>query len=63
MRKGCRKGQSILEYTLLLAIIIAVIVTVLMGQGGIKGKVKSSYDKIGNALENVTNDLTTNVFK
>ena len=65
MRKHYRKGQSILEYTLLLGAIIAVIVAVLLGggNGGIKGQINSTYSKFGNAVENTTNDLTVGVFK
>jgi Flp pilus assembly pilin Flp len=63
MRRNRRKGQSILEYTLLLGAIIAVLVIVLLNEGGIKGKVQASYQKVGTAVENTTNDLTTGVFQ
>ncbi len=61
MRKGYKKGQSVLEYTLLLAAIIAVIIVVLMGtggKGGLKGRVQSTYDTIGNAVEATANKVT-----
>ncbi len=63
MRCLSRKGQGILEYTLLLGAIIAVIVFVLLGQGGIKSKVQDSYTKVGDALNNTTNDLTAGIFQ
>ena len=50
MRKHSKLGQSILEYTLLLAAIIAVLVVVLLGQGGISSKVGDTYNATGNAL-------------
>jgi Flp pilus assembly pilin Flp len=57
-----------LEYTLLLGAIIAVVVMILIGTpagGGtnLKKKVQDTYGKFGTALENTTNDLTGGVFK
>jgi len=63
MRRNRRKGQSILEYTLLLGAIIAILVVVLLGKSGVKDKVKTTYNKFGTALTTTTNDLTTGVFK
>jgi len=66
MRKHNKKGQSILEYTLLLGAIIAVIVAVLLGggpTGGIRGQVSNTYSRFGSAVQNTTNDLTVGVFK
>jgi len=63
MRKLDRRGQSILEYTLLLGAIIAIVVAVLLGQGGIKDKVNVTYNKFGQAIENTSNDLSTGVFQ
>lgn len=57
------KGQSILEYTLLLGAVITVIVAVLLGSGGIRDKISGAYNKTGDALSNTTNDLTGGVFK
>lgn len=62
MKRELRKGQSILEYTLLLGAIIAVLVAVLMGRGGIKEKVTGVYDKTGKAIGKVTNNMDTGVF-
>jgi Flp pilus assembly pilin Flp len=59
----CVKGQSILEYTLVLGAVIAVVVYVLLGQGGIKNKVQSAYEKSGDAITKTANDLTSGVFK
>lgn len=64
MKRVNRSGQSILEYTLLLGAVIAVIVVVLLGQDtGIKSKVESAYGKAGEAIENTANDLTTGIFQ
>jgi Flp pilus assembly pilin Flp len=58
------KAQSILEYTLLLGAVIAVVVLVLIGgKSNVKTKVQNTYEKFGTALENTTNDLTGGVFK
>ncbi len=66
MRKDCRKGQSILEYTLLLGAIIAVLIAVLLGTGGnsgVKGKVQDTYNTVGDSLTKTTTDLSLGVFK
>ena len=55
-------GQSILEYTLVLGAVIAVIVAVLLGRGGIKDKVQASYERTGDAITQTTNDLSSGVF-
>lgn len=62
MREGNRRGQSILEYTLLLGAIIAIIVTVLLGTGGMQGKISTAYNKSGRAVENISNE-SIGVFK
>jgi len=51
------KAQAILEYTLLLAAIIAVIVVVLFKKEGVATKVKSSYTGLGTAMNNTVNDI------
>ena len=58
----CQKGQSILEYTLILGAVIAVLAAALLNSGGIKDKIGTSYDKVGNALENAVDDLTSGMF-
>ena len=63
MRKQLRKGQSILEYTLVMGAVIAGIVAVLFGSGGFGDKVKSAYNKAGSALENTANDLNAGIFQ
>ena len=62
MRARYRNGQSILEYTLVLGAVIAVIVFVLLGEGGIKQKVQDAYTASGDAISNTTKDLTAGVF-
>jgi len=57
-----KKSQGILEYTLLLGAIIAVVVVVLMKQGGIVSHVKDTYTKAGNAVNATTTNATFGVF-
>ncbi len=65
MKSRWIKGQSILEYTLVLAAVIAVIVYVLIGAGdnSIKKKIQSSYEKAGEAIDTTTSDLSGGVFQ
>ena len=56
-----RKTQGILEYTIMLAAIVAIIVVVMMGQGGIGSKVKSSYNAMGTVMENTVDDITASM--
>lgn len=62
MKRKHNKGQSILEYTLLLAAVIGVIVYVLLGSGGIKSKIINAYNATGDALNTTTTGLTAGVF-
>lgn len=63
MRGIYRKGQSILEYTLLLGAIIAVIVAVLLGgRSSIKAKVGDTYTGFANTIDKTKSDLTIGVF-
>jgi Flp pilus assembly pilin Flp len=62
MKKEFKKGQSILEYTLVLGAVIAVIVAVLLGTGGIKDKIQTAYTTSGTALKNTTDSLNGKVF-
>ena len=49
-----RKAQGILEYTLLLGAIIAVIVAVLMGNTGIAHQMHDTYKRVGDAAAGTT---------
>ena len=46
-----KKAQSIIEYTIMLAVIVGAIVWIVM-RGGIGDNVKKAYDKSTNALDN-----------
>jgi Flp pilus assembly pilin Flp len=61
MNKIYRKGQSILEYTLLLGAIIAVLIAVLLN-GGARGSMQKAYNKVGNSLTDTVNKLDGQVF-
>ncbi len=59
-----KKGQSILEYTLILGAIIGVVVLVLfVGQNSMKQRIDDTYDAAGQAVEDTTDDLTGGVFQ
>lgn len=62
MKKRHEVGQSILEYTLVLGAVIAVVVYVLLGSGGIKEKVQGAYTKTGNAISATSDDANVGVF-
>jgi Flp pilus assembly pilin Flp len=49
-----RKGQSVLEYTIILAAIIAAIIA---GAGAFRSKVGSSLNTAGDIMEDATNAL------
>ncbi len=56
-------GQSILEYTLVLGAVIAVIVFVLLNPStGIKKKVQDTYVQAGDAITQTANGMNTGVF-
>ena len=57
-----KKGQSILEYTLLLAAIIGVLVWVILNPSGIKSTVSGSYEKAGSSVKTTTNRLNFGIF-
>jgi Flp pilus assembly pilin Flp len=57
-----RKGQSILEYTLILGAVIAVIVAVLLGNSGIKDNIEGAYNKAGEAIGNQVDNLDQGIF-
>ena len=64
MLRGVRKSQGVLEYTLLLGAIIAVIVAVLLGSGdrSIKGRVEEAYLTAGDAIDKVTDSMSQGIF-
>ena len=51
-----KKSQGILEYTLLLGAIVAIVVLVMMKQGGVGTKVKGTYETIGGAISSSNDD-------
>lgn len=58
-----KKAQSLIEYTVLLAAVIALIALVLyQPTSGIQARLNTTYNRMGEAIENVTNALTTQVF-
>ena len=58
-----RRAQGILEYTLLLGAMIAVIVTALMRSNtGIGARVESAYEDMGNAISDTAENLTKSAF-
>ena len=62
MRLYSKTAQNILEYTLLLAAVISIIVVVLLGSNGIKDKVGLAYNRTGDALATTTLSLTSGVY-
>ena len=60
--KRMKKSQGILEYTLLLGAIVAIVVVVLMGNNGIASKVKGTYNKAGSAVGTTSNNASFGVF-
>jgi Flp pilus assembly pilin Flp len=64
MIRNRKRGQSILEYTLVLGAVIAVVVFVLFKKDtGIKDKVQDAYERAGEAIGSTTTDLTAGVFQ
>lgn len=65
MRLHSRTGQSVLEYTLILGVVIAAIVWVLLGteEHSIQSAVKGAYESSEQALETTVGDLTSGVFQ
>ena len=55
------KAQGILEYTLMLAAVVAIIVIVMLKQGGVGTTVKDSYLKVGDAVASTTSDLVNGI--
>jgi len=64
MKNNHKSAQSILEYTLLLAVLIAIIVSVMVANGGVVRRgVEDAYDKAGAAMSNAADNITDAVFK
>ena len=64
MKKSWKKGQSALEYTLILGAVIAVIVVVLFSAGGLQGRIQNAYQKAGQAVDKTATDADqAGVFK
>lgn len=63
MKRNFKKGQSLLEYTLLLAMVIALILFVLFSGSGIEPKMKATYNKVGTAIDNVNTTISEGIFK
>lgn len=51
-----RKGQSVLEYVIILSIVIAAIV--LFAQGTLKTKITGSLENAANQMEGMTNKIS-----
>ena len=63
MARNKFRAQSLVEYVLLLAVIIGtVIVAFYSGTHSISHRVNDTYNKMGDVIENVTNNLTEQVF-
>lgn len=65
MKLDSKKGQSILEYTLILGVVISAIIFVLVGGGGggVRQGITDAYDASATALESTVADLTSGVFQ
>ena len=57
-------GQSMLEYTLLLAVIIAIIIgTLVKNDGLLRKSVEKAYNKSAEALGSAAENITAQVFR
>ena len=56
-----RKAQGLLEYTLLLGAIVAIVVVVLLKQGGVASTAKDTYIASGNAISNTLNQANNDI--
>lgn len=66
MKLYSKKGQSVLEYTLILGVVVAAIIFVLVGPfggGGVRQGIEDAYDASATALSNTVTDLTEGVFQ
>lgn len=60
-----KKGQSVLEYTLILGVVVAAIIFVLVGAGGggVRQGIEDAYDASATALQTTVTDLNEGVFQ
>ena len=56
-----RKAQGLLEYTLLLGAIIAIVVVVLMGKNGIGNATKTTYQNAGKAMNSTMSSASSDI--
>jgi len=66
IKRNSKSGQSILEYTLLLGVVIGIIVVILLGTGGgggMQGTIREAYNKTGEALNSTATNLTGGLFQ
>lgn len=67
MKLDRKRGQSVLEYTLILGVVIAAIVAVLFGPSGtgsnVSQSVTSTFTKSADALQKSVNDMAYGVFR
>ncbi len=54
-----RKAQGMLEYTLMLGVVVAIVVAVLFKKGGVGSSINHSYNALGNGLNRTVDDMTT----
>jgi len=58
---GFKKTQGLLEYTIMLAVVVAIIVVVLFKKGSTGTQIKNSYMGFGNLIDNATSNITNSV--
>ena len=66
MKRMQKKGQSILEYTLILGVVIGIVVVAVFGRGGtggMKGSIDATYNKSATAINKTVGELTKGVFQ
>lgn len=63
MKMKNRRGQSILEYTLILGVVIGIVILVVFRQGGMKAAISDTYNKSATAINTTSGELNKGVFK
>ena len=67
MKLNRKRGQSILEYTLILGVVIAAIIAVLFGGGGgasnVSTSVQATFTRSSEALNKSVGDMIYGVFR